>query len=177
MSASRDVRVDLGSIDAATARRLLREYSGLVAGVARGDEDLAQVARIAVLEAYVTHRPGRGRTLKSWVHKVVRWRVADAWQRRPVEALPLEEELLNGAPPDRLLEQLQGVRLARQYVDSLSPRLQTIYAAMLNGETPSEIAHTLGITPSRLRQVLQKHRERRHTRVRLRPLLELFEDE
>jgi RNA polymerase sigma factor (sigma-70 family) len=167
----------MGSIGAATARQLLEDYAGLVAGVARGDEDLAQVARIAVLEAYVTHRQGRGRKLKSWVHRVVRWRVAEAWQRRPPEALPLEEELLNGAPPDRLLEQLQGVRMARQYIDSLSPRLQTVYAALLTGETPTEIAHTLGITPGRLRQVLQKHRENQHTRARLRPLLELFEDE
>lgn len=126
----RVLRVDLGTISDREASTLLREMARVVAcevanvrAITRvcpglDEADLVAIANIAVLEARTTWVEGRGRSLRSWVQQLVRWRLGETLQasRQPEEfymgpnggdaspdfdtLLATNHELGNQAPPD-----------------------------------------------------------------------------
>jgi RNA polymerase sigma factor (sigma-70 family) len=89
----RQVRQDMGSVPPKRAFELLAEFEPLVARESRryarrtrqcpwfGVEDYLSVGQIAVIEAFVLYRAENGTTLKTWVTKVVKWRLSAAASR------------------------------------------------------------------------------------------------
>jgi DNA-directed RNA polymerase specialized sigma subunit len=170
MDATRAVRRDLGSIDAALASRILTECApGIDAEVRRlrpalrhtqgiGVDDLHALGQIAALEAYLTWEAGRGRTLRSWAGQVVRWRLTGA----VMDAQSPEES--RGTPPQRpedvvdpALDHDEAERQAwlLDTVGKLAPRLRVLVVSKLRGEEQAATARTLGIGQGRVSQEIR----------------------
>jgi len=154
-------RVDLGGVDAATAERLLRRYGGVVRGCVRDRagagsdrEDLIAVGRLAVLEAYVTHRAERALEA-TWVRKIVRWRVTE----ESLEQASGREDLLgfvDSPAGDQYDPEAHHLRqLLREAVErgQLGIREQMVVDGRLRDETFVRIGQVLGISSTRAHQV------------------------
>jgi RNA polymerase sigma factor (sigma-70 family) len=93
MFVRRQVRQDMRSVPPATARQILRDFEGLINHEARrcarmtrrdawfGVEDYAAVGQIAAMEAFVLYRPECGAALKTWIRRMVQWRMREAARR------------------------------------------------------------------------------------------------
>lgn len=89
----RQVRQDMGGVPPKRVTELLAEFEPLVEREARryarrtrqyawyGLEDYLSVGQIAVIEAFVSYRAESGALLKTWVTKLVKWRLAAAAAR------------------------------------------------------------------------------------------------
>lgn len=159
-------RHNLGGVSDAEARQLLRELAPGIEAAVRAfrawghnvgldEDDLRQIARVAVLDAAQTHR-AEASTFGHWARRTIRWRLTEALERseRPEEPLDAPEEVLNGENPEEVLERLQAVRWVRQAVDRLDVRQRTIVDCRLRGESVREIGITLGISKTRAHQEL-----------------------
>ena len=148
---------DLSALDAARTAELLDRFAVTIeaavrqfrdggARVSLEPDDLRQLARLAVLEAALSHRPSRA-ALGTWVRRNVRWRLLEALEAeaRPEEPLEAPEAVLNGENPEELVERLQLVGWIRAEIDQLDVRQRTILACRLGGETYTAIGATLGI--------------------------------
>lgn len=131
----------------------MRYFAGWGAAVGLEPEDLRQMARVAVLEAALSHRGGRAK-LKTWVNRTIRWRLTEALQgsERPEEPLDEPSDVVNGQNPEELVERLQIVRWVRRAVDGLDVRQRAIVACRLRGESMREIGMSLGISKTRAHQ-------------------------
>jgi RNA polymerase sigma factor (sigma-70 family) len=93
MFVRRQVRQDMSSVPPQTARQILRDFEKLINAEARlsarmtrhtpwfGFEDYAAVGQIAAMEAFVLYRPECGASLKTWIGRMVRWRMREAVRR------------------------------------------------------------------------------------------------
>lgn len=154
--ARKEVRVDMASISAADASQLLAQFGPLVRRIA-GDfptvdsDELEAVGRIAIMEAWVTHKPQRI-PLRQWVRRVVRWRIVELADGEMSQQYfsPLDlvsgtvgEPMTNGRhDPERrfMLEQII------ELVPYLPPRQAMIIDGRLRRETYEEIGRSLGIS-------------------------------
>ena len=103
----RDLRVELSSLDSATAQALIDDHTGMVLGVVKLNmpaarrtfhlldrDTLVSIGQTAVLEAHIKYREGdlsretvNGSGFRTWARRVVGWRVSAA-VRRQLEAEP-----------------------------------------------------------------------------------------
>lgn len=143
--------IDLGGIDDPTAERLLAAYMPCVRAVARlyaksERADLEAVGRAAILEAFLSldrEKASEG----TWIRRVIHWRVTEAIQDLPEEALVGHAEVLDGHEIDRNPELGYERHLVLDAVKALSPRHATIILArLLDGDTFEQIADSLGIS-------------------------------
>lgn len=93
MFTRRQVRQDMKSVPQRKAIELLRDFDGAITREAQrcarrtrswpwfGVEDYTAVGQIAVMEAWVKFSPNAGATFKTWVGRVLRWRMAEAARR------------------------------------------------------------------------------------------------
>jgi RNA polymerase sigma factor (sigma-70 family) len=93
MFVRRQVRQDMSSVPPKTARQILRDFEKLINAEARlcarmtrhtpwfGVEDYAAVGQIAAMEAFVLYRSECGASLKTWIGRMVRWRMREASRR------------------------------------------------------------------------------------------------
>lgn len=157
------LNVDLASISDARARKLLKRYGGMAAALARlyrpGDDDILQIARIAVLEAFVLYKKEAGASFDVWIRRLVRWRVKEALPRyRLDEELDEDGHLANGrSDHERVLAELERDAWIREQVALIEDdRQRHIILMLLQGETYRQIASSLGLSPA---TVLRKGRE------------------
>lgn len=121
MFVRRQVRQDMGAVPPKTAREILRDFEKLINAEARqcarltrrmpwfGFEDYAAVGQIAAMEAFVLYRPECGASLKTWIGRMVRWRMREAARRvrDPLGLLAAVESVrrkvaADAAPPEAL---------------------------------------------------------------------------
>lgn len=163
-------RLDLGSIDDATARRLFERYlriakslAPLYPGVER--EELLSAARIAILEAHLSFREGAGCNQDTWTRRHIYWRLSEAAKElRAVGSASLgtDPQVLNGASPEQQFWQTTALRA----VGRLSPRRQVLISAWIQGETYAEAGATIGVSGP------LAHRETHAALEELREILE-----
>jgi RNA polymerase sigma factor (sigma-70 family) len=147
--------VDLGSVSNAKAKKLLAKYGGLARGFARRirphDDDLAALAEIAIIEAAVLYRKDSGAHFDTWVFRIVRWRVKEALPKpSTAEDLDIDTFPANGrSDHEKLLGELERDAWVRAQVEAL-PRLRQrhILAALMRGESYTQIASQLGLSRS-----------------------------
>jgi RNA polymerase sigma factor (sigma-70 family) len=176
MDPRRAARRDLGEIDAGRAQEVLREVEPVLRGEVRrvakallmvaglGEDDLLALARIAALEAALSHEEGRG-TLRAWVRRHVRWRLGEALDRAPDREAPLPEVLVNGRGPEETAQVRARAVWLQGAVAKLPPRHRTLVAAKLAGESQRTTARTLGISDGYASQQLQQAIRRLHARA------------
>ncbi|HEY5657384.1 MAG TPA: sigma-70 family RNA polymerase sigma factor [Myxococcota bacterium] len=168
---------ELGSVGDERARELLQRFAPAVDGAVRAfvaggarvglePDDLRQLARLAVLDAALSH-DGRA-SLGHWVRKTIRWRLTEAVlaEERPEEPLEAPERVVNGENPEELVERLHLVSWVRGAVDGLDVRQRTILACRLEGETLRQIAASLGISATRVHQETKRAHQRLRQAVR-----------
>lgn len=161
-------------IDAATCKRLLADY--LKVGFALrvnysglNDHEIRATTEEAILEAYLSYKPERGKTEGAWVRQVIRWRLdttarksaLTAWDR-DADALDTDPQVLNGVNPERAFHRAHALRA----LEELSPRHQTILIARMGGDTYEEIGEQLGISRARA------HTEGKRALEQLRQILD-----
>lgn len=156
-------KINYATLTEREARELLLEYDDDVRGAARAAahrtgvpvDDLLSAGRLAVLEAAVTFDAAKGGRARTWVKRIIRWRVSeqvDGVLRRPT-SVTNPAALPNGSNP----EDAVGLFQLRRAVDRLTPRQQNIvHATFWEGETLREIAATLGISKSRVHTELKR---------------------
>ncbi len=164
MDARRAARRDLGSVSDADAACWIAEARpateaeirrlAWLCNAAVDEEDLRAVAHVAILEAHLSYRPGRC-SLRTWVGKLIRWRLTEAVQaeQRPEE--PLEQPVVNGRSPEEIVEATERAGWLQSAIGKLGPRHRTIVAARLRGEVTRHTGMTLGISGGRVRQELE----------------------
>lgn len=169
----RDVRVDMHTVDAATAAVLLKRYGRMLGAMVKlypglERDEVLEIGRIAVIEAYLTHDAERS-TERTWVRKVVGWRLGDAaardWHTRGEGAIDPNIEpsqVINGGNPEHQFLRTTAVRA----IARLEPRHQIIVSGRMRGETYAEISATIGIATSLC------HREGQRAYELLRSILE-----
>jgi RNA polymerase sigma factor (sigma-70 family) len=93
MFVRRQVRQDMRAVPPKTAQQILRDFERLITHEARqcarmtrympwfGVEDYAAVGQIAAMEAFVLYRPDCGAVLKTWIGRMIRWRMREASRR------------------------------------------------------------------------------------------------
>jgi RNA polymerase sigma factor (sigma-70 family) len=158
-SARRDARLDMAAVDDATAKALLVTYMPVAGAFANlypyaEREELLAAGRLAIIEAFITHKSSRANE-RTWVRKVLYWRIGEAAKRRPWESqheCEDSETAPNGANPE---EQFWRASVLSA-VGSLSPRHQTIIDARMRGEKVQEIGDSLGISHQRVTQEEQR---------------------
>lgn len=143
---------NLGSIDDATARRLLTDYLPLVLSFGRvfyslDKATLRSVGEDALLEAYLTFDASRGCSEAVWMRRNVYWRLAAAVERRGLrpagdESLGPDPQVVNGVNPEVAFLQATAV----QALERLSIRQQMVVDGRMRGETFAEIGPQLGIS-------------------------------
>jgi RNA polymerase sigma factor (sigma-70 family) len=160
-------RTDLTNVTSSRATWLLAEFGAVVEGeikryrgvALRGldYDDLRAIARIAVLEASLTHDPALS-ALRTWVRLRVKQRLVECIRssQQDVELTDDVESLPNGRNPHELLEAMETTMWVRGAIDVLDPRPRTIVVATLAGETLRQIGPTLGISKSRVGQERRK---------------------
>jgi len=121
MFVRRQVRQDMSAVPPKTARQILVDFEKLINAEARqcarltrwmpwfGVEDYAAVGQIAAMEAFVLYRPECGASLKTWIGRMVRWRMKEAARRvrDPLGLLSAVESIrrkvdADAAPPEAL---------------------------------------------------------------------------
>lgn len=139
---------DLGAVDAATARRLLQAYLPMIRSLGRlyPHLDAATVRGVgedAMLEAYISYDATQA-TERTWVKKLVLWRLSEAASRQPSSAASLgtDPAILNGVDPEAAFLRATAVRA----LSHLSIRQQQIVDGRMRGETFIEIGQQLGIS-------------------------------
>lgn len=171
MDNRRAARLDLGMIGAALASRILAECSLAIEVEVRrltpalrhtqglDPEDLHALGQIAVLEAYLTHEPEKGRTLRSWAGQVVRWRLVEAVQQAQSPEAGGNGAVCDAEPEDEAedpatsYDEIEKLTWLQQAIGRLPPRQRTLLAARLRGETGREVGKTLGLGDVRASQV------------------------
>lgn len=144
---------DLGSIDSATAARLIGQYMPIVQQVvlvfpSSEREDLRAVGRVAILEGYLWHEPHKGSNEATWIRKVIHWRIMESVERLPEDCgVTGRAEVLDGKEIDHNPELGYLKHLVLAGLRHLQPRQQTIVLALLEGETFDEISRSIGISP------------------------------
>ncbi len=163
MDGERPALAALGAIDDATAREAIaaaapaieaevRRMAAALKDRALQAADLRAVSHVAVLEALLTHRPGRG-SLSFWTRRVIHWRLVEVVSReRPELVLEVAPPVLNGENPEEVLQALELRDWMESAVGELPPRRRVIIAAAVRGETLQETGATLGIGRSRVCQ-------------------------
>jgi DNA-directed RNA polymerase specialized sigma24 family protein len=118
-------------------RNLGRLYPRLDAATVRG------VGEDAMLEAFLSHDV-RQATERTWVKKLVLWRLAEAAGRQPGPAVSFgtDPPILNGVDPEAAFLRATAVRA----LSHLSIRQQQIVDGRMRGETFLEIGQQLGIS-------------------------------
>ncbi len=167
--ARREIRVDMASVDDAKARELLERYGRLANRISRsliGDqEELEAVARVAIIEGYLTCNPKRVPE-PQWIAIVIRHRVIEAWQRdvqrlstvvtqsaMSAQRWESAEPRTNGVShPDKFI----ALYPAFQAMAYLEPRAQAILQGRIHGYTFEELGNKLGLSTSRVHQAYQK---------------------
>lgn len=141
-------RRDLGSIDDATARRLLRAYLPIARALRPGFPRLdaatfRATAEDAILEAYLKLDQSQA-SESTWVRKVLFWRLSEAAKRTPgpAQSLGTDPALLNGVDPEEAFWRTTVVHL----LGHLSVRQQQIVDGRMRGETYEELGVQLGIS-------------------------------
>lgn len=159
--AARDVRADMSGIDAKTAQRLLTEYMPMVRAIARtyyiDQDELLTVGQIAIMEAFVSYKEDADASEKTWVRKVVRWRMKGAVWREMSATDPelfVQDEALTNGKHDPERNTLRNT--LRSAAERLSPRHRTIIDARMRGETYAEIGESLGISTARVHKEAQR---------------------
>jgi len=83
----------MSKVSSKTAQELLRQFEPLINSEARrlanrsrnspwfGFEDFVAVGQIAAIEAYVSYNAETNVTLKTWGHRIIKWRMREAAQR------------------------------------------------------------------------------------------------
>lgn len=166
MDARRAVRRDLGAISAGLARQILSQTEPAIDAEVRrlrpalrhcqglDEDDLRALGQIAALESYLTWQPDAGCALRSWAGRTIRWRLAEAIERSQ------SPERTAGRTPPAALE--EAVDPSEDYDESerldwlqgslggLTPRLRTLVAAKLRGESGREVGRSLGISDARV---------------------------
>lgn len=171
MDAHRAARLDLGGIGAELARRILAECAPAVDAEVRrltpalrhthgiDADDLRSLGQIAVLEAYLTHQEGRGRTLRSWAGQVVRWRLSEAIESSQAECVSDPEVDSDTAgpaeDPAESYDSIERVVWLEQTLGTLPPRHRTLIAQQLRGEAQRHLGATLGLGRTRVSKETQ----------------------
>lgn len=137
--------------DELTSRQVIKDHERLIISIARRygpDEDLVQYGRLAALEAFQSFDESAGRSLSSWIFKVVSWRIAEAVKgQETYEQLP--KNVLNGKNPEEKFFTNERRMWLECAVALLPPRQATIISAQLAGENLRGIAVQLGISQRR----------------------------
>lgn len=137
------------------------ERSGLAAGLAL--DDLEQIARVAVWQASLDHKPG-GMGLRGWARLRVRGALRDAAglrRRHRPEWAELEAGALAdpGPSPEEvadLLERVRALRRAAEWLDEADGRVARL---LLDGWSAAEIAAEIGVThETACRRTISVHR-------------------
>ena len=164
MRAVRAVRADLSGVSDADARRVLALVEVTInAELARFTtihlagmdlDDLRQLARIAVLEAFATHQEARGARFKTWASRIVRWRICEAIQaaqpREEIRAELPEPPALDG---EEVLDIREKLHWLEEAFGRLTPREKLIIVKRLEGESWKTLSATISINISRAHQV------------------------
>lgn len=166
MDARRAARRDLGAITGPLARQILTQTEPAIDAEVRrlrpalrhcqgiDEDDLRALGQIAALESYLTWDANAGCALRSWAGKLIRWRLTEAVQRTQSP-----ERTAGATPPgafDEVIDPSEGYDESERLdwlqatLGSLSPRLRTLVAARLRGESGREVGRTLGISDARV---------------------------
>jgi len=148
----RDVRRGMGRISASTAQALLREYAAFLRWLADRlpgeSDDLLQIGRVAVMEAYLSWDATQQASRRTWTRKVARWRMAEAAQRitsQSADASP-DQSLVDSAPNGLDPEGAYLRAFARESIGLLSHHQRNVLDAWLRGYTFREIGSQIGVS-------------------------------
>lgn len=152
---------DLSAVTDADARRLLTAYLPVVRRVwatlyrrLPEDEALA-VGTDAVLEAFLSCNLARS-SESTWVRKVIHWRLAEAIKQMPWDracvSLDVDPQVLNGKNPDEAYARTSAVAA----LTTLPINYQMVVDGHMRGESFSEVARSIGISPQRAHRVARR---------------------
>lgn len=160
---TRPTRIDRPLTD--QERRAVEAYLPLVHAVvrrvpARGEyDDLVQQATFGVVRALRTWHTGFVCSERTWVWRCVASAVRDAYRvRHAVAFVPLEDE--QAAVDDTDL--IDAADALARFARTLRPREQAILAARAQGREMADIGAELGVTDTRVSQIVRTLRERYH---------------
>jgi RNA polymerase sigma factor (sigma-70 family) len=146
-------RRKLRAVPDATARQWLIDHHAAVKRAIRRyprhlHDDLTAIAQFAVIEACSTFDEARGAGLRGWVHRLIRWRLADeigrlqgAGSQQTVSAEVVGQPADRETPQDRYDQAWY-----REAIGKLEPRYAVILDCRMRGYTLAEIAASLGLS-------------------------------
>lgn len=122
-------------------------------------EDVRQIGRIAAWQALPKYRGLGGQKLTTFVYENIRWRIIDAYRRRP--PVPVAE-LEDGLVPD-VAERVVGDARVADLLSGLTVRQRELVQRVdIDGERPVDVARDLGLHKGTVAYV--RHRALRRLR-------------
>ena len=158
----RVARVDLGAVSDEDAERVLELAKSCIAIEIRAlgpierhldgleHEDLVSIGQIAAIEAFATWEAGRGARLKTWIQRMVRWRLRETVQSSQRQEEPEEPQVLEASVSNALVDSVHTILIADRICSAfarayreLSPREQELVEHAVVGRTRADAARML----------------------------------